>query len=251
MKLMYDNMVAETVDEENESCELSEKARTDLMTLEDYEAFRQPAKNSRRGKRREKKVSPTEDFFFTTFSGSMIEKRIEHLKRIDKECERCIEYMQESGICVPIEPLKRFYRAPIEHPANDCVAYLSSARSVFPMAHSLNVLYRKNQRKLLKRMALQEASTVSRIDKNQKSTTSSANEEMEGDSSLTPKKHFLPRVALLEDIPKEGRRKRRQIENAIPSPYWPQHLLDKLCLCMDKCHVGTDRKEIMFNLVKP
>ena len=242
MKQMYDNMVAETVEEEDEFSELSGKAKSDLMRFDYYEDFPQSPKNVRQtnDQPKEKMTTTNKDLLTTTMSGSMAEKRIEYLKFIDIECEKCIKYLQASEICVPKETLKQFYRAPTENPENDCIAYLSSVRSTFPFAHSLNVSHRKNQRKFLMRMALQEANTASRIDKNP--------EDME--VNLSAKKHFLPRVALFDKISQEGRRKRRQIANAIPSPSWPQHLLDKLCLCMDKCHVGKDRKEVMFNFVK-
>lgn len=245
MKQMYDNMVAETIDEEKESTDLSDKAISDLLYLQNYEGFRQTPKNSRRTneRQREAKTTTNEDIFFTTMSGSMVDKRIEYLKFIDKECEKCIKYLNDNGMFIPKEALKQFYRAPTENAEADCIAYLSSVRSMFPFSHPSNVLYRKNQRKFLKRMARQEANTSSRVDKSP--------EENDVNQALTTKKHFLPRVALFKEIPREGRRKRRQIENAPPSPVWPQHLLDKLCLCMDKCHTGKDRKEVMFNLVKP
>jgi len=248
MKQMYDNMVAETIDEKIESTDLtdlSDKAKSDLMHLQNYEGFRQTPKNNRRTneRQREAKTTTKDDIFFTTMTGSMVDKRIEYLKFIDKECQNCIDYLNDSGMFVPKETLKQFYRAPTENAETDCIAYLSSVRSAFPFAHALNVSYRKNQRKFLKRMARQEANTANRIDKSP--------EENEVGQALTAKKHFLPRVALFKEIPREGRRKRRQIENAPPSPVWPQHLLDKLCLCMDKCHTGKDRKEVMFNLVKP
>jgi len=244
MKKMYDNMIA--IKEEDVTPNAHEQ--TDLLSF-DWDVYNQPIIPKRLSlKHKPKGNDVIEDRYVTTMTGPLVPKKIEYLKWIDAECGECIKHLSQHGIFIQKDRLERFYRAPIENTEDKCEIYLSTNRSAFPFNHSTNVACRKNQRRVLKRIARREA-IESRSGKN---TERLSPEEMNNSNRCYPTDTaFLPRVASFKEICREGRKKRRQIENATPSPYWPQHLLDKLCLCMDKCHVGSDRKEVMFNLVKP
>jgi len=248
---MYDDVIAENEATANEKSQqhFTDKTKFEVLNLPLYD-FRRPKTSSKRspgsGKRKKKATRESDDPYFTTMSGPLIEKKIDYLKFIDKECERCLDCLHDNGIfIVSRESLLRVYRTPKENPDKKSILYLSSSRSTFPFTHPINVSYRKNQRKVLKKLGRQSEQN-SRLEK----MMSESPDVVEDQQGATPKKQFLPQVASFADITREGRRKRRQIENARPSPYWPQHLLDKLCLCMDDCHVGNDRKEIVFNYVK-
>lgn len=169
----------------------------------------------------------------TTLSGENAYTRKKYIEQINEESERCILHLHSNGILVPASYIRHVLIPPCDHPRGHCQTFLSSNLSMFPYDHPINVEYRALQRRQIKDLGYWRSR--SRMD--------TSNQDKPG--------RFLPRVALLgmEELAKKGRRKRNLIEHARPTPCWPQHLLDKLRLCMDNCHLGKDDKSALFELV--
>lgn len=172
-----------------------------------------------------------------TLLSSTAESKLKYFRHVNEECKRSIDALHAKGIYAPSGGIRHVLVPPADNAADKCLAYLSSSLSAYPFNHAVNVAYRRAQKRMLKKL---------------KSSSNISGKEKHAIDAEKNKRKFLPRVAssdAFEDIAIEGRRRRRRIETASPSPCWPQHLLDKLCLCMDDCHLRKDGKDVLFNLV--
>lgn len=181
--------------------------------------------------------------FKTTLSGSITKNKPDYFRQVNEECKRCVDLLHANGIFVRSSSVRRVLVPPADNSSEKCMAHISSSKSIDPYYHPANVAFRRAQKRTLRKLegpsAMADKGGYPRID-------TVYDEEESND------RPFLPRVASFDatyDIAFEGQRRRRRIETASPTPFWPQHLLDKLTLCMDNCHIKKDGKSVLFNLV--
>lgn len=170
----------------------------------------------------------------TTLSGPIGERKLRYLEHINIECERCIDLLHSAGLNVKASALKKVLVPPNESSVSSCVNRLGANRSIFPENHPLIVDYNRRQR-----------------NKTRNSFRSQSNTNSDNTSSQCRKNAELPRVATIDfkGRNKEARRLRQRRQCTSPTVFWPQHLLDKLSICMDNCG-SKDGTSAVFSRVR-
>jgi len=253
LKSMYDNIIDNDVGDKLRTRRTSvteRKAVVDLLLLPKFErndnngAATKDKRVNKNQERRERARTETKRGLksfhvpsFTTLTGEMGKRKIKYLDAISEESDTCYKRLQSEGIFAHTNCFSKVLVPPTENTTKTCKLYLTSELSLFPRQHSLNKEYEKQRKR--------------KIRKSQTAVTFTSNRETE---SEVPRDKYesstLPRVASLSrQRDKEGRRRRYQIGSASPTLCWPQHLLDKLRLCMDDTTVSNG-KSVMFNCVK-
>lgn len=226
---------------------------TDLMTNQLRNRQRQARRQHLIEKQREKKereARKQEDARMhipdpkTTLTGVVASSKIQYINFIEKECERCLERIQKEGV-FQINPdhVKHVLIPPKERSTRLNIKSLSHERSIYPALHDMNADARRRQQL---RMRDRGAGGTRAAGGGESVSTAKEEKVVKG----VP----LPRVASIDTrLAQEGRRQRREQANAMPSPCWPQHLLDKLYIYLDEdpSTNSNGKSSTLFHKIQP
>ena len=181
-------------------------------------------------KKAEKRSRDNDVPISTTIAGTMAELKMQYLEFINKECERCIDLLQEAGIQVSSDSVRKALIPPSENETCKCVNHLRHERCIYPFAHSKTAGPRKRRQKRLRKMGERDTTSI---------------------STGKAKVCLLPRVATIDhrNRAKEGKLRRKELTNGEPCPYWTDGTLGKEVMCPDSGIEGFG-KRAMFNFVK-
>ena len=215
------------------------EAREQLPELINKRAAREGRMRKQQEKRKRKKIGETtSNTPMSTLSGSVGESKLRYLKHVHSESKKCVDSLHTVGILVNPDDVKNVLVPPNDRTGEVCEAHLSSIRSVFPKSHALNREHRKKQSKELEKICPWYSHA--------------RNDPPSRAESVQTLGGRLPRVASIDfkNRAKEARRRRQELQCTSPTVCWPQHLLDKLCLCMDDDGQAANGKNVLFNYVK-
>ena len=251
---MYDNIVDNDVhDRRHRRVSITErKAVVDLLLLPRLESsrkqrqkvsrhsiFSRSDKLSEIGERSSWKSKKIVNSPISTLGCDLGRRKVKYIAFLNKGCERLMDLLESENNDIDGEIFANVLLPPNDNTCQRCKLYLSSALSMYPRQHSLSRRYEKQRKKKLKKLMTDESSII-----NTNYLTNETNGYVRRDLDL-------PRVATIDfkDRAEEGRKLRNRIQTASPTLCWPQHLLDKLCLCMDNEKVCKG-EQAMFSFVK-
>ena len=250
---MYDNIVDNDVhDRRHRRASIAErKAAVDLLLLPRLESREQRQKTSRESilsgsdtlseisERSSWKSKKLVNSPISTVGCNLGRRKVKYIAFLNKECDRLMDLLESENNGIDSEMFANVLLPPNDNTCQRCKLYLSSALSMYPRQHSLSRRYEKQRKKKLKKLMTDGLSMIN-------------NHYLTSETSGYNRRDFnLPRVATIDfkNRAEEGRKLRNRIQTATPTLCWPQHLLDKLCLCMDNERVCKGG-QAMFNFVK-
>lgn len=202
------------------------------QNIETFEKNRMLDEENEKRKRKVKTKDGIKPEYLTTLTGFIGDSKLRYLQFIDKECKRCIEKMLIYDLPMKSENLVNVLVPPNENPRNICESLLSCGEGLNPSSHPSNRQCRESQSQISYHAACPYTFTHS--------TPPVA--------KLPPS---LPRVAMIDfkNRARDGRKRLEEYRRTSPTPFWPQHLLDKLRLYMDSDDMGGGR-DILFREIK-